>query len=215
VSDHRGASLGFELDAEMTARVKALTRRHGSTLFITLLTAWGALLARLSGQNDVVVGTPVANRLRPELEPLIGFFVNTLALRLDYSGNRTVTELLDHVKERVIGGQDHQDIPFDQVVEVVNPARSLSYNPLFQTMFVWNNAERGARTLEGLEAVSPSSAPASAASSQVDLTIELAERGDRIGGTVVYATALFDRETIERYCGYLQRILVAMVEDAS
>ncbi|HEY6236114.1 MAG TPA: amino acid adenylation domain-containing protein [Candidatus Elarobacter sp.] len=215
VSDHRGASLGFQLDAETTARVKALSRRHGSTLFITLLTAWGALLARLSGQDDVVVGTQVANRLRPELEPLIGFFVNTLALRLDYSGSRTVSEMLNHVKERVIAGQDNQDIPFDQVVEVVNPARSLSYNAIFQTMFVWNNAERGERALEGLEARSPSSGPASAASSQVDLTLELAERGDRISGTVVYATALFDRETIERYCGYLQRIFVAMVEDES
>jgi non-ribosomal peptide synthetase component F len=126
-----------------------------------------------------------------------------------------VSEMLNHVKDRVIAGQDHQDIPFDQVVEVVNPPRSLSYNPLFQTMFVWNNAERGERALEGLEAQAPTFAPASAVSSQVDLTLELAERGDRIAGTVVYATALFDRETIERYCGYLQRILVAMVEDES
>ncbi|MBV8367935.1 MAG: amino acid adenylation domain-containing protein, partial [Candidatus Eremiobacteraeota bacterium] len=213
VSDHRGAQLAFELDAETTARVKALSRRHGTTLFITLLTAWGALLARLSGQDDAVIGTQVANRPRPELEPLIGFFVNTLALRLDFGGDATVGEMLNRVKDRVIAGQDHQDVPFEQVVEAVNPPRSLAHNAIFQTTFVWNNAERGARALDGLATQSPASAPASAVSAQVDLTLELAEHGERIAGRVIYATALFDAATIERYCGYLRRIVAAMVED--
>ncbi len=213
VSDHRGASLAFELDTETTARVKALSRRHGSTLFITLLTAWGALLARLSGQDDVVIGTQVANRPRPELEPLIGFFVNTLALRLEYGADATVGEMLNRVKDRVIAGQDHQDIPFEQVVEAVNPPRSLAHNAIFQTTFVWNNAERGVRALAGLETQAQAPAPSSAVSSQVDLTLELAEHGERIAGRVIYATALFDAQTVERYCGYLRRILAAMVED--
>ena len=105
------------LDEKLTAGLKDLSRRHGTTLFMTLLAGWAALLARLSGQQDVVIGTPVANRGRAEIEDLIGFFVNTLALRLDLSGSPTVSELLERVKEQALAAQQHQDIPFEQVVE--------------------------------------------------------------------------------------------------
>ena len=208
--DFAGGDVRIAFDAELTAGLKALSRRHGTTLFTTLLAAWGALLARLSGQNDVVVGTAVANRARPELEPLIGFFVNTLALRLDYGGGPTVSEALRRVKAQAVAGQAHQDVPFEHVVELINPPRSLAHSPLFQTMFVWQNAESDERT-GGVHAELPGAACAGTA--KFDVTLELAEHGDRIAGTLVYATALFDHATIERYGGYLRRILAAMVAD--
>ena len=122
-----------------------MSRRHGATLYMTLLAGWGALLARLSGQEDLVTGTPVANRGRTEIEGLIGFFVNTLALRLDVSGSPSVGELLERVKEQTLAAQQHQDIPFEQVVEVARPVRSLAHSPLFQVMFDWEqNAGGGA-----------------------------------------------------------------------
>ena len=113
---------------------------------MTLLAGWAALLARLSGQQDVVIGTPVANRGRSEIEGLIGFFVNTLALRLDVSGTPTVGELLERVKGQALAAQEHQDIPFEQVVEIARPVRSLAHSPVFQVMFAWQNAPKG--TLE-------------------------------------------------------------------
>src|SRR5215213_11658900 len=113
--DHAGGLVGIDLGEELTAGLKALCQRHGTTPFMTLLAAWAALLARLSGQDDVVVGTPSANRGRAEIEGLIGFFVNTLALRVDLSGSPTVAELLGRVKARALEAQHHQDIPFEQI----------------------------------------------------------------------------------------------------
>ena len=110
---------------------------------MTLLAGWAALLGRLSGQEDVVIGTPVANRGRAEIEGLIGFFVNTLALRVDLSGSPTVGELLERVKELALAAQQHQDMPFEQVVELVQPARSLAHSPIFQVMFAWQNSAGG------------------------------------------------------------------------
>ena len=203
--DFAGGDVRIAFDAELTAGLVALSRRHGTTLFTTLLAAWGALLSRLSGQTDVVVGTAVANRARPELQPLIGFFVNTLALRLDFSGEPTMSEALGRAKAQTVAGQAHQDVPFEHVVELINPPRSLAHTPLFQTMFVWQNAENDG----GVQAEMPG-APSAA---KFDLTLELAEQGDRIAGTLVYATALFDRATVERYGAYLRRLLAAMAAD--
>jgi amino acid adenylation domain-containing protein len=197
--DFAGAHVPIELDAELTAKLKALGRRHGATLFMTLLTAWGALLSRLASQDVVVVGTAVANRGRPELESLIGSLVNTLALRLDYGGSPAVSEAIARVKAHVIAGQQHQDVPFEQVVEVVNPPRSLSYNALFQNMLVLQNGETSS--------IFPAS---NLHAAKVDLTCELVEDGDRVRGVIVYATALFDRETMVRYGGYFRRLLAAM-----
>jgi non-ribosomal peptide synthetase component F/aryl carrier-like protein len=213
VRDPRGGRVGFALDAELTARVKALSRRHGATLYMTLLAAWGALLSRLSGQEDVVIGTAVANRVRPETEPLIGFFANTLPVRLNFAGNPTLGELLERVKAQAIAAQEHQDVPFEHIVELVNPPRSLSHSPLFQAMFLWQNMQRTERALPGLKAEPMDGAPTSGGSAQFDLTLDLSERGDRIAGSFSYVTALFDRATIERYGGYLQRMIAAMVAD--
>ena len=110
-------------------------------MFITLLTCWSILVGRLSGQTDVVIGTPVANRTRAEVEGLIGCFVNTLVVRLDLSGSPTVSALLDRVKAQTLAAQEHQDLPFEQVVEAVQPPRSLAHAPLFQIVFAWQNNE--------------------------------------------------------------------------
>ena len=117
---------------------------------MTVFAGWAALLSRLSGQEDLVIGAAVANRGRVEIEPLIGFFVNSLALRLDLSGGPSVGELLDRVKTRVLEAQAHEDLPFEQVVEIARPPRSLAHEPIFQTMFAWQNHDEGGLDLPGL-----------------------------------------------------------------
>ncbi|HYR07484.1 MAG TPA: amino acid adenylation domain-containing protein, partial [Longimicrobium sp.] len=209
--DFAGASLKVELDETLTAALKTLGQRHGATLHMTLLAGWAAVLARLSGQDEVVVGTPSANRGRSEIEGLIGFFVNTLALRVDLSGSPSVAQLLGRVKERSLGAQHHQDIPFEQVVERVRPARSLAYTPLFQVMFAWQNAPGGALELPGLTLAAAGVADADTA--QFDLSLALWEDGGRIAGALSYATALFDHATVERHAGYLRRVLEEMAAD--
>ena len=145
--DFAGAMAEVRLDAGLSGRLKALSQRHGVTLYMILLAGWAAVLSRLSGQDEVVIGSPSANRGRTELEGLIGFFVNTLALRVDLSGSPSVAELLARVKAVSLGAQSHQDLPFEQVVEIVKPPRSLSHAPVFQAMFAWQNAPEGvART---------------------------------------------------------------------
>ncbi|HEX8431163.1 MAG TPA: amino acid adenylation domain-containing protein, partial [Longimicrobium sp.] len=207
--DYTGGSVALELDEELTAALKALGQRHGTTLFMTLLGGWAAVLARLSGQDDVVIGTPSANRNQAEVEGLIGFFVNTLALRVDLSGGPTVVELLERVKTRALDAQHHQDIPFEQVVERVQPARSLARTPLFQAMFMWQNTPGGRLELPGLRV--GSSGPASPTTAKFDVTLSLAEAGGRIVGALSYATALFDEATVQRHVGYLRAALGGMV----
>jgi amino acid adenylation domain-containing protein len=206
--DYTGGTVGIELGEGLTRELKALSQRHGTTLYMTLMAGWGALLSRLSRQEEVVVGTPVANRTRKEIEGLIGFFVNTLALRIDAGGSPTVVELLERVKARVLEAQENQDIPFEQVVEITQPARSLSHSPVFQSMFTWQNTPEGALALPGLE-VTPM--PAVQLASTFDVTLSLQEERDGIAGWAEYATALFDRSTIERYLGYWKRLLEGMV----
>ncbi|HEV2644553.1 MAG TPA: condensation domain-containing protein, partial [Candidatus Elarobacter sp.] len=208
--DFVGDSVPVEFDAELSAQVKALSQRCGTTLFMTLMAAWGVLLSRLSGQTDVIVGTPIANRARAEVEGLIGFFVNTLALRMSLSDSPTVAQMLAHVKAQALAAQEHQDLPFEQVVEIVNPPRSMAHAPLFQVMFAWQNAEQGQFHFPGLD-VTPADTPYAA--SKFDLTLGLGETGERITGALGFATALFDRATAERYVGYFRNVLAAMVAD--
>jgi amino acid adenylation domain-containing protein/thioester reductase-like protein len=203
-----GDRVPIVLDAALSDALKALSRRHGMTLFMTVLAAWATVLSRLSGQADVVVGTPVANRRRPEVANLVGFFVNTLALRVDVSGS--VSELLDRVKSATLDAQDHQELPFEQVVEIVKPPRSLAHSPIFQAMLAWQDMNEGTVDLGGVT-MTPLDTLYDTA--KFDLTLNLGESGDRIVGGLDYATALFDRTTIERHAGYLQRVLAAMVAD--
>jgi len=136
--DHAGRGIAVALPAELSDQLRALGQRHGTTLYMTLLASWAAVLGRLAGQDEVVIGSPAAGRNRAEIEPLIGCFVNTLALRIDLRGEPTVAELLARTKAQVLAVQAHQDLPFDQVVEVVKPPRSLAYPPVFQVMLDWN-----------------------------------------------------------------------------
>ncbi|HEX8317689.1 non-ribosomal peptide synthase/polyketide synthase [Longimicrobium sp.] len=215
--DFDGASVNVELDEALTAALKALSQRHGVTLFTTLLAGWAAVLARLSGQDDVVVGTPSANRGRSEIEGLIGFFANPLALRVDLAGAPTVAELLDRVSALALEAQGNRDIPFEQVVERVQPVRSPAHTPLFQVLFDWQNAPGGSLELPGMELCPLDTAGSWGSSPQVsakfDLSLALREDGGRITGEATYATALFDRATVERYVGYLRRVLQAMADD--
>ncbi|HEY0855956.1 MAG TPA: amino acid adenylation domain-containing protein, partial [Albitalea sp.] len=208
--DHAGGAIGFELDAEVSAGLRALSQRHGTTLFMTLLAGWAVLLSRLSGQHDLVIGTPTANRSRRELEPLIGFFTNTLALRVDLSGSPTVAQLLQRVKAQAVAAQAHQDLPFEQVVEIVKPPRSLAHTPLFQVLFSWQSSAGSTLELPGLQLQPLGAAHATA---QFDLALNLFEAQGRIGGGLEYASALFDRSTVERHLACLRELLAGMAAD--
>ncbi|WP_050808442.1 non-ribosomal peptide synthetase [Collimonas fungivorans] len=208
--DYAGASIDTRLDAALTRKLKALSQRHGSTLYMTLLSSWALLLGRLAGQDDVVVGTPAANRNQHEVENLIGFFVNTLALRISLPENATVASLLAHVKQQSLAAQQHQEVPFEQVVEHARPVRSMAHSPLFQVMFSWQNAPQGKLQLSGLELTPLAVRQVTA---KFDLTLSLGEAGDELAGSLEYATALFEPKTVERYLGYWHRLLEAMVAD--
>ncbi|ARL19934.1 non-ribosomal peptide synthetase [Burkholderia pseudomallei] len=204
---HAGASVEVKLGAALSERVKRLSQRHGVTPYMTLLSSWAAVLSRLSGQEEVVIGSPVAGRNRTEVEALIGFFVNTLALRLDLSSEPTVGELLKRTKAQVLSAQAHQDLPFDQVVERVKPPRSTAHPPLFQVMFVWQNMPAGELTIPGLT-IRAVETPLQTA--QFELTLSLQEAGDDIVGHLNYASALFDESTVRRYVTYWRRLLEGM-----
>ncbi len=203
-----GNLLPINLDVELTKSLKCLSEQQGVTLFMTLLAAWATVLARLSGQEDLVIGTPSAGRSCQEVESLIGFFVNPLALRIDLSGKPSVTELLARVRQTSLAAQEHQDLPFEQVVEVVQVPRRLTHTPLFQVMFAWQNNESTEWRLPSL-AVSPVDQVLNTV--KYDLELELFEEEDRIVGALSYTTALFDQQTIERHVGYLHTVLQAMV----
>ncbi|MCA6222761.1 non-ribosomal peptide synthetase, partial [Photorhabdus antumapuensis] len=206
-----GNAVPVNLDTALTTALKRLSEQHGVTLFMTLLSAWAVVLSRLSGQDDMVIGTPSAGRSRQEVEPLIGCFVNTLALRMDVSGDLTVTELLARVRQTALAAQEHQDLPFERVVEIVQPPRRLAHTPLFQVMFAWQNNESTAWQLPGL-AVSPVDQAVDII--KFDLELGLSEEEGRIVGELSYATALFDQSTMERQVGYLHTVLQAMVAHA-
>ncbi|MBI6899748.1 amino acid adenylation domain-containing protein [Pseudomonas putida] len=206
--DFSGASLVLQLDARLGAGLRALAQRHQATLYMVLLSAWAAALARLSGQSEVVVGCPVAGRGHAELEPLVGLFVNTLALRIDTSDAPSSERLLAQVKARLLDAQAHQDLPFEQVVEIVRPARSLGHTPLFQTTLNWLATEGAAPSLAGLhlEGVAQTNQVA-----KFDLSLSMGEQGEALVGSLEYATALFDESTVRRFAGYFERLLRAMV----
>ena len=201
-----GDAVKLELDARLTQELKALGRRHGMTLYMLAVAAWGVVLSRLSRQEEVVIGTVTANRGRPEIESLIGFFVNTQALRVDVRGS--VTELLREVKALILEAQEHQELPFDRVVEIVKPLRSLGHTPIFQVMLTWTGNEGASLQLPGLS-VKPMQTGYLA--SKFDLELNLRTADERFEGELRYATALFDRGTMERHAGYVRTALAAMV----
>ncbi|KRB68014.1 non-ribosomal peptide synthetase [Noviherbaspirillum sp. Root189] len=208
--DYSGAFLETRLDEQLAHDLRALSQRHGTTLFMTLLAGWAVLLARLAGTDDLVIGTPVANRTRVEAEPLVGFFVNALALRLDLSGDPDVAEILARVKRRTLEAQEHQALPFEHLVESLSPTRTLDHHPVFQVSFTWQNNDEGAVSFPGMqvEVLQPPRL-----TTKFDLSLYLAEDEGGITGGIEYATALFDSSTIARYLGYFHNTLRAMAAD--
>ncbi|MCE0464991.1 condensation domain-containing protein, partial [Pseudomonas uvaldensis] len=194
VQSYRGAALALQLPAPLSARLRRFSQEQGLTPFMTLLGAWSILLSRLSNQPQVVVGTPVANRTRQETEALIGFFVNTLALRIDVQAHRRVDELLQRIKATTLDAYSHQDLPFEQVVEALQPERSLGHSPLFQAMLVLGNTPHDqALALPGLN-LTPLAQPTG--TTQFDVSLSLNDDGDVISGQFEYATDLFEESTI-------------------
>ncbi|WP_319930872.1 non-ribosomal peptide synthetase [Xenorhabdus santafensis] len=211
VQSYAGGQVAVSLDADLLVSLKALCQREGTTLFMTLLAAWGIVLARISGQEDIVIGTPVANRPRNEFSDLIGFFVNTLPLRVKPEHGQTVAELLAHVREQALAAYAHQDLPFEQLVETLQPERSLSYSPIFQVMLALDNTPVQDIELPGL---SVSVVEQNYRSAHFDLTLSLSESMAGLHGTLEYASDLFEHATVERMAGYLRNVLAAMVHDA-
>lgn len=205
---YAGASQTFEVPPEVTAELRALSRREGVTLFMTLLTGFGVLLNRHTGQEDIPIGTPIANRTQREIESLIGFFANTLVMRVDFSGNPTVRELLKRVRELALNAYAHQDLPFEKLVEVLQPARDMSHTPLFQVLFVLESTPLSSISFSGLS-MEPMLVPS--ATSKFDVTLLMWERDDGLAGMIEYNTDLFDKQTIEAVVQRFQVLLKSIV----
>ncbi|HIK04811.1 MAG TPA: amino acid adenylation domain-containing protein [Trichormus sp. M33_DOE_039] len=208
IQTFRGSSRDFPLPLELTEQLKRLSQKFGVTLFMTLEAAFVTLLHRYSGQTDILVGSPVANRDRSEINTLIGFFVNTLVLRSRLEGNPSFSDLLQQVKQVALDAYAHQDIPFEQVVDALQLKRNLSHIPLFQVMFALQNAPMGNLELPGLQL---SQLPMEAITSKFDLTLSMTETPQGLVGNWEYNTDLFDAETITRMAAHFQNLLTAIV----
>ncbi|MEL5306740.1 amino acid adenylation domain-containing protein [Serratia nevei] len=212
VQSFSGGEVPIAIDAELTQALRQFSRQHGGTLFMTVLAAWSLVLARMAGQQELVIGTPEANRGRLETESLVGFFVSTLALRIDLRDDPDLPTLIARIRHAVLAARENRDLPFEQVVELVNPPRHLGYTPLFQVMLAWQDGSVRDISLPGLQA---ESAELGYQIAKYDLTLDLAERDEQISGTLNFATALFDRTTAERYGVYLVQMLRAMATNAT
>ncbi|MEG4227993.1 amino acid adenylation domain-containing protein [Microcoleus sp. N9_B2] len=204
VQTYRGAKESLLIPKTLTAALKKLSRQENATLFMTLLAAFKTLLYRYTGQADIPVGSPIANRNRAEIQGLIGFFVNTLVLRTDLSGDRTFRQLLDRIRDVSLEAYAHQDLPFEKLVEELQPDRNLSYNPLFQVAFVLQTAPVAAESIAGLNLTLLDVENQTA---KVDLTLYLEEKQEEISGQFEYSTDLFDATTIKRMAGHFLTLL--------
>ena len=206
----RSARHYFVLSKPLSAELRSLSNRHGVTLFMTLFAAYQTLLHRYSGQNDIVIGSPVAGRNRSELEGLIGFFLNMLVLRADLSGNPTFRELLVRVREICLEAYAHQDLPFERLVEELRPKRDLSYTPFFQVTFAIQHGPSFQLDLPGLTAMDVDVDPGTA---RFDLNLVMTEEESGLQGYIDYNTHLFDASTIERMTEHFQELLAGIVAD--
>ena len=210
VQTYRGEVISFDVPAGLTARLRGAARREGATLFMVLLAGFDLLIHRLSGRDDVVVGSPIAGRVRREVEGLIGFFVNTMAVRTDLSGDPTAAGLIGRVREATLEAYAHQDLPFERVVEELQPERTLSHNPLFQVAFALQNV--------GME---PVDAPGlrlkledvDSGTSKFDMFLEMLEEGEGLRGNLEYATDLWEPATVRRMVALFLRLLDALAGD--
>ena len=211
VQTYRGAQEPVRLSAALLQRLEALGRREGATLYMVLLGAFQVLLSKYAGSEDVVVGSPIAGRTRREVEELIGLFANTLVLRTDLSGDPGFREVLRRVREATLGAYEHQEVPFERLVAELQPERSLSYSPLFQVMFLLQNADDAGVELPGLRT---SIMDTDTESAKYDLTLSLETDASGFRGVLGYSTELFDRATIRRMLGHLERVLEQVSADA-
>ncbi len=210
VQTANGSIYSFSLPSELSNAVKKTVKEQNVTLFMLFLAAFQSLLARCTGQTDIPVGVPIANRPRAELEPLIGFFVNTLVFRTDLSGDPTFEELLGRVREVSLGAYAHPDLPFELLVEALQPQRNLAVSPLFQVMFTMDPPRGEPVRLPGLTL---DLLPIQTGVSVFDLTLSMADAGDSLSGYIEYNTDLFDRSTIEALVSHYQTLLEGIAAD--
>jgi amino acid adenylation domain-containing protein len=210
VKTYNGAAVPLRLSRELSEGLAGLSRREGATPFMTLLAAFQLLLWRYSGQADISVGTPVANRTRGETEGLIGFFVNTLVLRTDLSGEPTFRELLGRVREAALGGYAHQDVPFEKLVEELGAERNLSVTPLFQVMFALQNTPLPEIKLENLEL---SLLEGERETAKFDISLSMWETAEGLEGSLEYNTDLYEEATTQRLLRHFQTLLEGIVAD--
>jgi len=211
-SSYQGSIHHIRLQPELSQALRRLSQREGVSLYMTLLAAFDTLLYRYTGQEDLLLGSAIANRNRGDIEGLIGFFVNTLALRTDLSGNPTFTELLSRVREVALGAFAHQDLPFEKLVEEVQPERDLSQSPLFRVLFVLQNAPMSELKLNDL---SLNLLLVDNDTAKFDLMFSLEDREDGIAGVMQYDAELFDHATIDRMLAHFERLLHGIVANPS
>ncbi|WP_316169155.1 non-ribosomal peptide synthetase [Bradyrhizobium sp. SZCCHNS2017] len=205
-----GAAVQVEIDAELSTAIRQMAHTLGATPFVVVLSAWAIVLSRLAGQKDLVIGTPTANRTRAQVEGVVGFFATMLPLRLDLSETPSVAELVERVKNAALAAQDHQELPFEHIVEALRPPRNPAHTPIFQVVFAWQGDEIGQLALPGIDV---ERLAVEQREIKFDLELDLSESAGCISGKLNYATALFDADTVLRYRGYLLAALRAMVID--
>ncbi len=211
VANFQGSVVFFELSQQLSLDLQKLSLAESTTLFMTLLTAFQILLAHYSGQEDIAVGTLIANRSQPELEPLLGFFINTLVLRTQVDGQLSFRSLLHDVRETTLNAYSHQDLPFEKLVENLQPERDPSRNPLFQVAMALQNTPQQAMQLQGLEV---EWIMMERGTSKFDLTLFfIQDESGQIKGAIEYNTSLFHRERIQRLAGHIERVLTAIAHN--
>jgi len=208
----RAGMVRLRLAGELTARLRHLSRESETTLFVTLLAAYAVLLSRYGNPEDVVIGTALANRYPVETEALIGFFVNTLALRLRWPRGATFREVQACAHRAAVGGYAHPDVPFDRLVEALQPDRSALHSPVFQTLFALQNVPREELVLPGV-VTTPLDLARPSAGATFDLTLSLKEAGGELSGALEFNAALFDTATVERMVAHLRTLLAGIVQD--
>ncbi len=211
VQTYRGSEHGFAISESVSEGLRELSRREGVTLFMTMLAAFQVLLSRYTGQEQIIVGTPIAGRTRGETEELIGFFVNTLVMKGEVRGKESFREMLKGVRETALGAYGHQNVPFEMLVEQMQPERSLSHSPLFQVAFALHKPPKDIPDVIGL---SLSQIGVENQTSKFDLTLSLTETRNTLFGLVEYSTCLFDISTISRMTEHFQTLVESIVTNA-